>query len=153
MDEASQQPLILLVEDNPYDADLTQISFKRNRLTNPILHVNNGEEALDYLFNKSADDDGNRANLPLAVILDLKLPKISGLEVLRSIREHALTRDLPVMILTSSKEEQDTKTCHELGICAYMQKPVSFLDFSETVKAMATIIVRLSPTCLATESS
>jgi two-component system response regulator len=152
MTESTQEKLILLVEDNPYDADLTKISFKRNGISNPILHVKNGEEALGYLFSKNTQDQDAIDYLPLVVVLDLKLPKVSGLEVLRHIRNHERTRKLPVIVLTSSKEEQDTTTCNELGVCAYMQKPVNFLDFSGAVKNMAKIISHLSSTCLSTGS-
>lgn len=134
---------ILLVEDNPHDADLTRIGFKRNKISNPTVHVRNGEEALDYLFGTGKYEGRDPHDLPLAVVLDLKLPKVSGLEVLKSVREHETTRQLPVIILSSSNEAQDTRACYELGVTAYVQKPVSFLDFDQAVKQIATILNQL----------
>src|SRR5688572_13844894 len=107
MDESVVQKPILLVEDNPHDADLT---------------LRNGEEALDYLLCRGKHDGRSPCDLPLAVVLDLKLPKVSGLEVLKAVRENEHTRELPVIVLTSSKEQQDTTACHELGVMAYVQK-------------------------------
>lgn len=154
-EKMSREKRILLVEDNPHDADLTRIGFKRNHIANPIMHVKNGEEALEYLFCRGRHSDRDPCELPLAVILDLKLPKVSGLEVLKQLRGHEATRQLPVIVLTSSNEAQDTSASSELGVTAYVQKPVSFLDFELAVKEISQILARLSETpsdCLVMEA-
>lgn len=126
---------ILLVEDNQDDADLTIIGFKQNHVTNNIIHARNGAEALDYLFREGeyADRDEDQ---PQLVLLDLKLPKIDGLEVLRRIRGDERTRMLPVVILTSSRETQDLTTSYNLGVNAYVRKPIDFSEFAEAIKQL-----------------
>lgn len=139
-----QQDYILLVEDNPHDADLTRIGFKRNQITTPTVHVKNGEEALEFLTCTGRYIERNPCELPLAMVLDLKLPKVSGLEVLQHVRGDERTRQLPVVILSSSKEAQDTDACQQLGITAYVQKPVSFTEFNLAVKEIAGILSQLA---------
>lgn len=123
---------ILLVEDNPDDVELTLRALKRNNLVNKIIVVNDGAEAVDYLF---SDDTcaGRGKDFPAVVLLDLKLPKIDGIEVLKRIRSDNRTKMLPVVILTSSKEEQDLINGYQSGANSYIRKPVDFEQFSNAV--------------------
>lgn len=127
---------ILLVEDNPDDVELTLRAFKRSHLMNPITVARDGVEALDYLFARGAHAQRQGAPLPTLVILDLKLPKLDGLGVLSAIRGDERTRYLPVVILTSSKEEQDLVSGYSLGANSYVRKPVDFAEFLEAVKVL-----------------
>jgi two-component system response regulator len=124
---------ILLVEDNIYDVDLTLHALKKNKISNEVTVVNDGAEALDYLFGTGKFSGRNLSNMPTFVLLDLKLPKVSGLEVLKSIRENELTKFIPVVILTSSKEEQDILNGYSLGVNSYVRKPVDFKQFAEAL--------------------
>ena len=128
--------VILLVEDNPDDVELTLRAFKRSHLMNPIRVARDGIEALDFLFARGAHADRAREPLPTLVILDLKLPKLDGLGVLKSIRADERTALLPVVILTSSKEEQDMISGYSLGANSYVRKPVDFSEFLEAVKVL-----------------
>ena len=120
---------ILLVEDNPDDQKLTVRALKKNHITNDIVIAEDGVQALDYLFGTGHFAGRNPQQRPSLVLLDLKLPKIDGLEVLARLRADERTRMLPVVILTSSKEEQDLINSSERGANSYVQKPVSFLEF------------------------
>jgi len=122
---------ILLVEDNPDDQKLTVRALKKNHITNDIVIAEDGVQALDYLFGTGHFAGRNPHQRPSLVLLDLKLPKIDGLEVLARLRADERTRMLPVVILTSSKEEQDLINSYERGANSYVQKPVSFLEFVE----------------------
>jgi two-component system response regulator len=125
--------IILLVEDNPKDEMLTLRSWKKCHVANEVVVVRDGAEALDYLF-ATGDYAGRDLNdLPIVVLLDLNLPKIDGLEVLRRIRAEERYQLLPVVILTSSDEERDINTGYELGANSYVRKPVAFADFSQAV--------------------
>jgi len=124
---------ILLVEDNPKDEILTLRALRKCNLTNEIVVMRDGVEALDYLFSRGDYAARDRDDLPTVVLLDLKLPKIDGLEVLRRIRANERTRLLPVVILTSSDEEVDINAGYELGVNSYVRKPVVFSAFSMTV--------------------
>jgi len=124
---------ILLVEDNPKDELLTLRTLKKCNLANDISVVRDGAEALDYLFARGDYADRDADDLPTVVLLDLKLPKIGGLEVLRQIRAEKRTHLLPVVILTSSDEEKDIFAGYELGANSYVRKPVAFSDFSRAV--------------------
>jgi hypothetical protein len=117
---------ILLVEDNPVDVDLTLRAFARRKLTNPIEVARDGQEALDWIPRWAAG-----APLPLVILLDLKLPKVDGLEVLRQLREHPVSRDLPVVVLTSSDEDHDVETAYGYHVNSYIVKPVNFEKFME----------------------
>lgn len=128
--------VILLVEDNPDDVELTLRAFKRSHLMNPISVARDGVEALDYLFARNAHAQRASQLLPTLVILDLKLPKLDGLGVLKAIRSDERTRFLPVVILTSSKEEQDLISGYELGANSYVRKPVDFAEFIEAAKVL-----------------
>jgi two-component system, response regulator len=128
--------IILLVEDNPDDVALTLRAFKRSHLMNPITVARDGVEALDFLFARSAYADRASQPLPTLIILDLKLPRLDGLGVLKAIRADERTRFLPVVILTSSKEEQDLISGYALGANSYVRKPVDFAEFIEAAKVL-----------------
>jgi two-component system response regulator len=129
-----EEKLVLLVEDNPDDETLTLRAFRKNKMTNKIVVVRDGEEALDFLFRRGAHAARNPDEIPEIILLDLKLPKIDGLEVLRQIRADPRTRLLPVVILTSSKEEQDLIEGYSQGANSYVRKPVDFNQFLEAVR-------------------
>jgi len=130
------EKIILLVEDNPDDEALTLRAFKKNNIRNEVLVVRDGAEALDYLFATGAYAGRDASDLPQIVLLDLKLPKIDGLEVLRRIRSDKRTELLPVIILTSSKEDQDVISGYQLGCNSYVRKPVSFDEFIEAARQL-----------------
>jgi len=127
---------ILLVEDNPDDAKLSLRAFKRNKMLNPIVVARDGVEALDFLFARGAYAERAGKPPPTLFILDLKLPKLDGLGVLKAIRGDARTRLIPVVILTSSKEEQDLIQSYSLGANSYVRKPVDFTEFVEAVRLL-----------------
>jgi len=128
----SKRP-ILLVEDNADDETLTLRAFNKNRISNPVVVARDGVEALDYLFGKTTPDVTPPGALPAVILLDLKLPRIDGLEVLRRIRADDRTRLLPVVILTTSKEQQDVFDGYSLGANSYIRKPVDFEKFIEAI--------------------
>ncbi len=125
---------ILLVEDNPDDVALTLRAFKKNNMANEVIVASDGQEALDYIFGTGKFNDRDVTRMPAVVLLDLKLPKIEGLEVLHRIRADARTKLLPVVILTSSKEEQDISGSYNLGANSYIRKPVDFHKFVDAVR-------------------
>jgi two-component system, response regulator len=135
---------ILLVEDNSNDVRLTLDAFKRNRLTNRIYVVRDGLEALMFLFSKGAYAQRKGAHHPKVVMLDLKLPLMDGIEVLREIRANPSTRTLPVVVLTSSREERDVAETYQLGANSYIVKPVDFEQFSEAVRQLGMYWVLLN---------
>ncbi len=124
---------ILLVEDNPEDGELTLRALRKANLANPIHVVEDGTEALDYLFGAGQEPGKGEPHHPKVVILDLKLPKVSGLDVLRRIKSDPATRTIPVVVLSSSREEPDIKTAYALGVNSYIVKPVDFEKFVEAV--------------------
>jgi two-component system, response regulator len=128
--------IILLVEDDADDEALTLRALKQNRIHNQVMIARDGVEALDFLFARGEYAGRDTNVLPQVVLLDLKLPKIDGLEVLRRIRANELTRRLPVVILTSSNEEQDRVSGYDLGANSYVQKPVDFGQFAEAVRQL-----------------
>lgn len=130
------QNSILLVEDNPDDEDLTIRALEQNRIKNAVFVARDGAEALDYLFGRGKHSGRDTRILPQVVLLDLKLPKVDGLEVLRQLRANHLTRLLPVVILTTSNEEQDKLKGYSLGANSYVRKPVDFGQFTEAVKQL-----------------
>ncbi|MBI5688070.1 MAG: response regulator [Verrucomicrobia bacterium] len=125
---------ILLVEDNPSDVALTQRALQRVCITSRLVVVEDGQEALDYLFGSGMHAGRDISQLPGLVLLDLKLPKVDGLEVLRRIRANKRTRRLPVIVLTSSKEEQDVAAAYDLGANSYIRKQVDFAQFDAAMK-------------------
>lgn len=137
---------ILLVEDNPSDAALAMRAFEKNKLMNPVVHVEDGQDALDFLFADGRYIDRNIEDLPALILLDLKLPLVDGLEVLRRIRENVITRRTPVVILTTSKEEQDVATGYDLGVNSYIRKPVDFNQFVEAIRQLGVYWLLLNET-------
>jgi len=127
---------ILLVEDNPDDAALTLRAFKRNKMLNPVVVARDGVEALDFLFARGAHVGRAGDPLPTLIILDLKLPRLDGLGVLKAVRADARTRLIPVVILTSSREEQDLIQTYSQGANSYIRKPVDFAEFQEAVRQL-----------------
>ncbi|QWT19719.1 response regulator [Bacillus sp. NP157] len=126
---------ILLVEDNPKDAELTLAALAKCQLLNDVIHVRDGAEALDYLRSEGAFA-GTRHGGPVVVLLDLKLPKINGLEVLEEVRRDEKLRSTPVVMLTSSREEQDLLRSYKLGVNAFVVKPVDFKEFFEAIQGL-----------------
>lgn len=124
---------ILLVEDNPDDVELTLHALKKNNIANPVKIVRDGQEAIDYLFYQGNYLDGDY-DLPNVILLDLKLPKVDGIEVLHRIKSDRRIKLIPVVILTSSKEESDLLKSYDLGVNSYIRKPVDFDQFVETVR-------------------
>lgn len=127
---------ILLVEDNPDDEALTIRAFRKNTVSSKVVVAHDGAEAIDYLFGRGAYAGRNVSELPTVVLLDLNLPKFDGLEVLRRIREDDRTRHLPVVILTSSKEDKDLMAGYRLGANSYVRKPVNFDEFVEAARSI-----------------
>jgi two-component system response regulator len=127
---------ILLVEDNPHDAELTIRTLKKANLANQLIHLHDGAEALDFLFAKGMYADRNIGNRPKVILLDIKMPKVDGIEVLRQIKLNEATRTIPVVIMTSSKEEQDIITSYDLGVNSYVVKPVDFQGFAKAVSEL-----------------
>jgi len=132
----SRDGTILLVEDNADDEALSMRAFERNKIRNPVVCVRDGQEALDWLFGTGAHADKAPDARAAVVLLDLKLPKVDGLEVLRRIRENPATRLTPVVILTSSTEERDRLSGYSLGANSYIRKPVDFAEFVEAVRQL-----------------
>jgi two-component system response regulator len=129
-----ENKVILLVEDNPRDEALTLRALRKNRIANDIVVARDGVEALDYLFGIGTYAGRNLSEMPQLILLDLKLPKVDGLQVLQKIRAEEHTRRLPVVIFTSSNEEQDLLASYELGANSYIRKPVDFEQFLEASK-------------------
>lgn len=127
---------ILLVEDNPDDEILTLRAFRNQNIINEVVVARDGAEALDHLFCKGKYADRDPCLLPQVILLDLKLPKLDGLEVLGEIKSDERTKLLPVVILTSSKEEKDMVSCYKLGANSYVRKPIDFMEFSEAIKQL-----------------
>lgn len=127
---------ILLVEDNPDDELLAIRALKKNNIMNEVVVARDGAEALDYLFATGAYEGRDTSVMPQVILLDLKLPKVSGLEVLKRLRDDDRTRLLPVVILTSSREERDLKESYRLGANSYIRKPVDFTQFSEAIRQL-----------------
>ncbi len=131
-----EEKVILLVEDNADDEKLTLRALKKNNISNDVVVARNGAEALDYLFGTGTHSGRDTSLMPQVVLLDLKLPKIDGLEVLRKMRGNERTKLLPVVILTSSNEEQDRLSGYGFGANSYVRKPVDFNQFTEAVRQL-----------------
>lgn len=136
MQRRSKQGTILLVEDNPDDVALTQRALNKARIANKVVVVGSGPEALEYLRRAGGGSDPERDGLPEVVLLDLKLPGMDGLEVLRRLRANRRTRLLPVVVLSSSTEDRDLMSSYELGVNSYIRKPVDFKQFVKTVQEL-----------------
>jgi two-component system response regulator len=127
---------VLLVEDNASDAEMTILALNKNNLANKLLHVKDGAAALDFLFAEGEYADRQVENNPKIILLDLKMPKISGIEVLQKIRADERTKTIPVVVLTSSKEDPDIKKCYEMGVNSYVVKPVEFDEFQKAISEL-----------------
>lgn len=125
---------ILLVEDNPQDAEMAIRALKKNNLANHLIHVKDGEEALDFIFTRGAFSDRKGKSNPKVILLDLKLPKVGGLEILKEVKSNPNTKTIPVVVLTSSKEENDMVESYKLGVNSYIVKPVDFDKFINCIK-------------------
>lgn len=123
----------MLVEDNLNDAELTIRSLKKVNLANNLVHVQDGEQALDFIFCQGEFSGRNKQQYPKVILLDIKMPKVDGIEVLRQIKTNGATRSIPVVVMTSSREEQDIVTSYELGVNSYVVKPVNFEAFAKAV--------------------
>ena len=128
--------IILLVEDNPDDELLAIRALKKNNISNEVVVARDGVEALDYLFGTGAHTGRDMSEMPQIILLDLKLPKIDGFEVLRRLRSDERTKLLPVVVLTSSREEQDLTESYSLGANSYIRKPVNFAQFTEAIRQL-----------------
>jgi two-component system, response regulator len=135
---------ILLVEDNPTDAELTIRALKKKNLANNLVWVKDGAEALDFLFATGDYADRSEKELPKLVLLDLRMPKVDGLEVLQRIKADERTRKIPVVILTSSKEDKDIVESYKLGVNSYVSKPVEFDEFTEAVSTLGLYWILLN---------
>lgn len=127
---------VLLVEDNPSDIALTRRALQKSRISNPLLVMEDGVEALDYLFGRGPHAGRDAADFPALILLDLKLPRVDGLSVLKELRADPRTRRVPVVILTTSSEEQDLATSYDLGVNSYVRKPVDFTQFASAVEQL-----------------
>jgi two-component system response regulator len=143
---------ILLVEDNPNDEALTLRALKKHNIKNPVVIARDGAEALDWLFARGSHAGRDATVLPQVVLLDLKLPKVSGLEVLRAVRDDPRTKRLPIVLLTSSKEDQDVIAGYNLGANSYVRKPVDFADFAEAIRQLGLYWLVLNETAPTTRT-
>ena len=127
---------VLLVEDNVHDAEMTIRALRKVNLANNLIHVKDGEEALDFIFAKGKFSDRQQTDLPKVILLDIKMPKVDGIEVLRQLKSRESSKTIPVVIMTSSKEEQDIINSYQLGVNSYVVKPVDFEGFARAVSQL-----------------
>jgi two-component system, response regulator len=132
----SQEIDILLVEDNSSDAEMTVTALNHYNLANKLLHVKNGAEALDFIFAEGKYAERQIEEKPKVILLDLKMPKVNGIEVLRKIRSDDRTKNIPIVVLTSSKEDPDIQKCYDLGVNSYVVKPVEFDEFQKAISEL-----------------
>jgi two-component system, response regulator len=137
---------ILLVEDNPHDAELTIRALKKHSIKNQLIVLEDGAEAMDFIFCRGKYSQREIANQPKVILLDLKLPKVNGLEVLKAIKSNEQTRTIPVVIVTSSQQDPDIKIAYELGANSYVVKPVDFDAFVEVMSQLGLYWLLLSQT-------
>lgn len=147
MHEAIREVEILLVEDNPNDAELAIRALKKNNLANKLLWVKDGAEALDFIFATGDYSQRNVINGPKVILLDLRLPKVDGMEVLHRIKGDERTKSIPVVVLTSSKEDRDVIESYKLGVNSFISKPVEFEAFAKTVSELGFywLLVNIPP--------
>ena len=147
MNEAIKEVEILLVEDNPNDAELAIRALKKSNLANKLLWVKDGAEALDFIFATGDYSHRDVVNGPKVILLDLRLPKVDGMEVLRRIKGDELTKSIPVVVLTSSKEDRDVIDSYKLGVNSFISKPVEFEEFAKTVSELGFywLLVNIPP--------
>jgi two-component system, response regulator len=127
---------VLLVEDNVHDAEMTIRALRKVNLSNNLVHVKDGEEALDFIFAQGKFSDRQQTDLPKVILLDIKMPKVDGIEVLRQLKSRESSKAIPVVIMTSSKEEQDIINSYQLGVNSYVVKPVDFEGFARAVSQL-----------------
>lgn len=144
MTKLSPSKSILLVEDNPDDVELTLMAFAEHHLAHQITVAHDGQEALDYLFGTGAHAGRDTREQPILILLDLKLPKIDGCEVLQRLRAHELTQFIPVVVLTTSSEEPDIMNSYRSGANSYVRKPVDFLEFVGVVRQLGIYWVEIN---------
>lgn len=143
---ANNEVEILLVEDNPNDAELTLRVLKKNNLANSVLHARDGAEAIEFIFGDNGVAELGPSEKPKVILLDLKLPKINGIEVLERVKADQRTSSIPVVVLTSSREDTDLKKCYELGVNSYIVKPVEFESFVKAVTELGFYWLLLNET-------
>jgi len=137
---------VLLVEDSPHDAELTVRALKKHNLANRLVHVKDGAAALDFIFSEGTDGQRAVGRSPKVVLLDLKLPKVDGIEVLRRLKSDERTKTIPVVVMTSSREDRDLTVCYQLGVNGYVVKPVEFEDFAQAVSQLGLYWLLLNET-------
>lgn len=145
----SENTAVLLVEDNPDDEELTLLAFRNNRIANPVYVARDGAEALDFLFRRGAHAGRDQKSNPRLVLLDLKLPKIGGLEVLRRLRAEPATQALPVVVLTTSNQDEDIINSYRFGANSFIRKPVEFGKFNEAIRELGCYWLLLNEVPLA----
>lgn len=138
---------IILVEDNPDDAALAIRALKKQNLANKLIHLTDGAEALDFMYGAGEYAGRNIDNMPKVILLDLKMPKVNGIEVLEKLKSDPVLKDIPIVVLTSSAEDPDIKKCYDLGANSYIVKPVDFDNFAKTVVdlGMYWVVLNKSP--------
>ncbi|MET0634653.1 MAG: response regulator [Chitinophagaceae bacterium] len=132
----NQEINILLVEDNSSDAEMTITALNEHNLANKLLHVKNGEEAIDYIFAEGKYRGRQMDDKPKVILLDLKMPKVNGIEVLQKLKSDERTKNIPIVVLTSSKEDPDIQKCYDLGVNSYVVKPVEFDEFQKAISEL-----------------
>lgn len=135
---------ILLVEDNLNDAEMAIRALKKNHIVNTLVHLKDGAEALDFIFGTGQYAGRNTKNTPKVILLDLKMPKVDGIDVLRKLKSNENTKCIPVVMLTSSREDPDVRACYELGVNSYIVKPVGFENFSRAIAELGMYWVLLN---------
>jgi len=143
----SHEVEIVLVEDDPNDAELIMRVFRKHNLANAMVHVKDGAEALDFLLAPDGDGQGAARVAPKVVLLDLKLPKVNGIEVLRRIKSDERTKTIPVVVLTSSREERDLQDAYALGVNSFVTKPIRFEDFAKVVSELGLYWLMVNRPC------
>ena len=127
---------ILLIEDNPGDAEMTIRALRKHNIANKVTHLKDGAEGLDFIFGTGEYAGRNIDNKPKVILLDLKMPKVDGIEVLRKVKADERTKTIPVVVLTSSQEDPDVRSCYELGVNSYIVKPVGFENFAKAISEL-----------------